>query len=231
MKKIVVIPTYNELENIVNIVLAILRLKKDYNVLIVDDNSPDGTGKIAEELSKNHKEVFVISRPKKEGLGPAYVEGFQWALKNNYDLIFQIDADFSHNPEQLPWLEKEIEKYDVVFGSRYIKWGGTLNWSKFRIMISKAGNIYARTLTGIPFCDITGGFRCFRKKVLEALELDKVKSKGYAFQIEMLYRAYKKGFKIKEYPIVFHERRVGKSKLSKFIILEAIWRVFILRFT
>lgn len=230
MKKLVIIPTYNELENVVNIVISILRLKRDYHILIVDDNSPDGTGKIAEDLAKKHKEVFVLNRTKKEGLGPAYIEGFKWAQGHKYDLIFEMDADFSHNPEQLPWLEKEISKCDVVLGSRYIKMGGTLNWSRIRILISKLGNLYARLLTGLPFTDVTSGFRCFKKEVLENIELDKIKSKGYAFQVEIIYRAYKKGFKIKEWPIVFHERRVGRSKLSKWIILEAVWRVFKLRF-
>ena len=229
MKRLVIIPTYNELENIVNIVLTVLKLRKDYHVLIIDDNSPDGTGKVADDLTRKHDEVFVIHRPKKEGLGPAYIEGFKWALERGYELIFEMDADFSHNPEHLLWFEKEIPKYDLVIGSRYVKIGGTINWSKYRILISRLGNLYARIITGMPFSDLTSGFKCFQRGVLELIDLDKIKSKGYAFQIETTYRAYKRGFRVKEIPIIFHERRVGKSKLSRQIVFEAVWKVIKLR--
>ncbi len=230
MKGVVVVPTYNERENIEELIEKTLSTSPDIDILIVDDNSPDGTGEIAEKIAKENPRVKVLHRPGKMGLGSAYVEGFKWALEKGYDFIMEMDADFSHNPEDIPRFIEKIKEYDLVIGSRYTDGVSVVNWPISRLLLSYFANIYARTVTGVPIMDLTGGFKCFRRKVLESINLDTIMSDGYAFQIEMNYRAYKKGFKITEIPIIFIERRAGSSKMSKKIVWEAFWLVWKLRF-
>ena len=230
MKGVVVVPTYNERENIEELIEKTLSTSPDIDILIVDDNSPDGTGEIAEKIAKENPRVKVLHRPGKMGLGSAYVEGFKWALKRGYDFIMEMDADFSHNPEDIPRFIEKIKEYDLVIGSRYTDGVSVVNWPISRLLLSYFANIYARTVTGVPIMDLTGGFKCFRREVLESINLDTIMSDGYAFQIEMNYRAYKKGFRITEIPIIFIERRAGSSKMSKKIVWEAFWLVWKLRF-
>lgn len=231
MKPLVIIPTFNERENIKEIVPEILDLKKGFHILIVDDNSPDGTGKMAEELSKKFSRVHVLHRENKKGLGKAYIAGFKWALKKDFDLIFEMDADGSHSPEFLPKFLKKIKDYDLVIGSRYYQGRlSVVNWDFKRVLLSVASNIYAKAVTGVPVSDALTGFKCFRRKVLESINLDKVLSEGYSFQIEMNWRAHRAGFKIGEIPIVFYERRHGKSKLSTNIIKEGLGILWKMRF-
>lgn len=229
-ENLVIIPTYNEKENIRNITKAVFE-KIDTHILIVDDNSPDGTGKIADELSENvyNGKLFVLHRERKEGLGKAYIAGFKWALARNYQYIFEMDADFSHNPDYLPQFLEKIKEYDLVIGSRYVKGGGVQNWPFFRMLISKGGSLYSRTILGIPIKDLTGGYKCFRRIVLESIDLDNLLLSGFGFQIEMNYRAYKKGFRIYELPIIFTDRILGKSKMSQKIFFEALLMVIKLR--
>lgn len=221
-KACVIIPTYNEKENIERIATAVIEQDERLSVLVVDDNSPDGTGQIADRLAGENPRVMVLHRQAKNGLGQAYIAGFKYTLEKGFDYIFEMDADFSHDPKYLPDFLKTIENYDLVLGSRYIPGGGVVNWPADRIMISKIGNIYARIITGMPIADATGGFKCFRREVLEAIDFDEVRSNGYSFQIEMSFRAYKKGFSIKEIPITFKDREDGTSKMSKKIVREAI---------
>lgn len=221
-KACVIIPTYNEKENIERITNAVLDQDERLSVLVVDDNSPDGTGQIADRMAEENARVMVLHREAKSGLGQAYIAGFKYTLEKGFDYIFEMDADFSHDPKYLPDFLKTIENYDLVLGSRYIPGGGVVNWPADRIMISKIGNIYARIITGMPVADATGGFKCFRREVLEAIDFDEVRSNGYSFQIEMSFRAYKKGFRIKEIPITFKDREDGTSKMSKKIVREAI---------
>ncbi|MBD3380841.1 MAG: glycosyltransferase [candidate division Zixibacteria bacterium] len=221
-KACVIIPTYNEKENIERITNAVLKQDERLSVLVVDDNSPDGTGQIADRKAEENARVMVLHREAKSGLGQAYIAGFKYTLKKGFDYILEMDADFSHDPKYLPDFLKTIENYDLVLGSRYIPGGGVVNWPADRIMISKIGNIYARIITGMPVADATGGFKCFRREVLEAIDFDEVRSNGYSFQIEMSFRAYKKGFRIKEIPITFKDREDGTSKMSKKIVREAI---------
>ncbi len=230
MKGVVVVPTYNEKENIEELIEKTLSTSPDIDILIVDDNSPDGTGEIAEKIAKENPRVKVLHRPGKMGLGSAYVEGFKWALEKGYDFIMEMDADFSHNPEDIPRFIEKIKEYDLVIGSRYTDGVSVVNWPISRLLLSYFANIYARTVTGVPIMDLTGGFKCFRREVLESINLDTIMSDGYAFQIEMNYRAYKKGFRITEIPIIFIERRAGSSKMSKKIVWEAFWLVWKLRF-
>ncbi|MCD6382655.1 MAG: polyprenol monophosphomannose synthase [Candidatus Hydrothermae bacterium] len=230
MKGVVVVPTYNERENIEELIEKTLSTSPDIDILIVDDNSPDGTGEIAEKIAKENPRVKVLHRPGKMGLGSAYVEGFKWALEKGYDFIMEMDADFSHNPEDIPRFIEKIKEYDLVIGSRYTDGVSVVNWPISRLLLSYFANIYARTVTGVPIMDLTGGFKCFRREVLESINLDTIMSDGYAFQIEMNYRAYKKGFRITEIPIIFIERRAGSSKMSKKIVWEAFWLVWKLRF-
>ncbi len=229
-ENLVIIPTYNEKENIRNITKAVFD-RIDTHILIVDDNSPDGTGKIADELSENEYKgrLFVLHREKKEGLGKAYVSGFKWALAREYRHIFEMDADFSHNPDYLPLFLEKIKDYDLVIGSRYVKGGGVQNWPFFRMLISKGGSLYSRTILGIPIRDLTGGFKCFRRVVLESIDLDNLLLSGFGFQIEMNYRTYKKGFRVFELPIIFTDRILGKSKMSQKIFFEALLMVIKLR--
>lgn len=229
---LVIIPTYNELENLEPIVTEVLAADPRIEVLVVDDNSPDGTGRLADQLAARDRRVHVLHREKKEGLGRAYLAGFAWALQRPYRLIFEMDADFSHDPKYLPRFLAEAEAgADVVLGSRYVEGGGTVNWGIGRRILSRGGSLYARTILGLDQRDLTGGFKCFRREVLESLELESVRSTGYAFQIELTWRAVRKGFKVVEIPIVFEDRRVGQSKMSRRIFLEAVTMVWKLRWS
>jgi dolichol-phosphate mannosyltransferase len=229
-RALVIIPTYNEASNIPQLVPQILGQDQCIDILIVDDGSPDGTGRIADGLVEENGRVHVMHREKKLGLGTAYLAGFQWALERKYDLIFEMDADFSHDPKHLPEFLSAIQDTDLVLGSRYLEGRVTVvNWPMGRLVLSYGANIYARVVTGLKLWDATGGFKCFRRHVLEAIDLDRVHSNGYAFQIEMSLRAVKKGFKIKEIPIVFVDRTDGTSKMSGRIVREAVWMVWLLR--
>lgn len=226
----VVVPTYNERENIGPLVRKLLGLGIGLEVLVVDDNSPDGTGEIAEGLSKAFREVHVLHRRRKEGLGRAYVAGFRYALEHGYDIIIQMDADFSHDPEYLPGLLDKLEEgYDLVLGSRYINGVNVVHWPMKRLLLSYLANWYSRKVTGMPVRDATGGFKVFRRKVLESLDLERISASGYAFQIETTFRAWLMGFKVCEVPIVFWERRWGESKMRFGIAWEAVWLVWKLR--
>ena len=226
----VVVPTYNERENLPELVPAILAASPELDILVVDDSSPDGTGQLADELALRDPRVRVLHRAKKEGLGRAYLAGFGEALGLGYGRILEMDADFSHSPERLPELLAASRKADVVLGSRYVPGGGTVNWGLGRRALSKGGSFYARTILGLGVRDLTGGFKCFHREVLEKLDLASVRSSGYAFQIELTYRAVRRGFKVVEVPITFVDRRVGKSKMSRRIVAEALWMVWKLRF-
>ncbi len=227
---LIIIPTYNERDNLEPLTAAIFA-QGPYHLLIVDDGSPDGTGALAETLAARHPgRVFVLHRPGKLGLGSAYLAGFRWGLARDYDLIFEMDADFSHDPRHLPQFLAVIRRgADVVLGSRYIRGGGTRNWSPLRQMLSRGGSLYARLILGLPLHDLTGGFKCFRREVLAALDLDHVASNGYGFQIELTYQAWRRGFRIVETPIVFEDRRVGQSKMHGGIVREALLMVWRLR--
>ena len=227
MKTLIIIPTYNELENLRPLLQEIFSYAPETDVLIVDDNSPDGTGKLADEIHNENPQVHVLHRAGKLGLGTAYIAGFKYAVAHDYDAAFEMDADFSHDPRYLPNFLKAIEHADLVIGSRYIPGGGTPNWSFLRRFISGGGNIFARFMLGIPVQDCTAGFRCYRCQVLESIDLDTIQSQGYAFQVEMAYRVMRQGFKIVETPIVFMDRRIGKSKMSRKIVIEAF--IYVLR--
>lgn len=230
-KAIVIVPTYNERENIPKIVPLILAQDERIDVLVVDDNSPDGTGDLVDAMAAENSRVHVLHRANKEGLGKAYLAGFQWALARPYSYIFEMDADFSHDPQHLPEFLSAIKNADLVLGSRYRDGKVTVvNWPITRLLLSYAANIYARRVTGLRLWDATGGFKCFRREVLEAIPLEQVRSNGYAFQIEMSFRAWKKKFRIAEIPIVFHDRTEGESKMSKQIVREAVWMVWRLRY-
>jgi len=227
----VVLPTYNEAGKIESFVAAVLKeLQAAGRVLIVDDNSPDGTGEIADRLAERHDGVTVLHRPRKEGLGPAYVAGFRQALDEGAGLILQMDADFSHDPAYLPLLLETAEGADLAIGSRYVGGGGVSDWSLLRRVVSRGGSAYARAVLGVEVRDLTGGFKCFRREVLESIRLETVSALGYAFQIETTYRAVQAGFSVAEIPIVFSDRRVGESKMSRAIVAEAAWRVPLMRF-
>jgi dolichol-phosphate mannosyltransferase len=229
-RALVIVPTYNERFNIARLIPAILAQDPSLEVLVVDDGSPDGTGAIVDGIAANNARVHVIHRASKLGLGTAYIKGFRWALERKYDLVFEMDADFSHNPERLPEFLEAIRESDVVLGSRYQNGHvNVVNWPMSRLFLSYAANIYARFVTGLPIFDTTGGFKCFRRNVLESIDLNSVKSNGYAFQIEMSYRAWKRGFQLFEIPIIFVDRTEGVSKMSKKIVREAIWMVWRLR--
>jgi dolichol-phosphate mannosyltransferase len=229
-RALVVIPTYNERGNIERIIAAVLAQDARLEVLVVDDGSPDGTGEIVDSIAGSNPKVHAIHRAGKLGLGTAYLAGFKWALEQNYDFVFEMDADFSHDPVHLPQFLEAIRNADLVLGSRYRKGKVTVvNWPMSRLMLSYAANLYARVVTGLPLDDCTGGFKCFRRYVLEAIDLDSVRSNGYAFQIEMSFRAWQNGYRIVEIPIVFVDRTEGESKMSKKIIREAVWMVWRLR--
>jgi dolichol-phosphate mannosyltransferase len=232
LEKIVIIPTYNEKENIANILQAIFALNQGFHVLVIDDSSPDGTAKIVQELqSKYPTQLFLELRKGKSGLGTAYIHGFKWAIAHDYDFIFEMDADFSHNPKDLQRLYEACKHYgsDVAIGSRYVKGGGNVNWPKNRVLLSKGGSLYTRLITWMPVRDPTAGFVCYKKEVLESINLDEIHFVGYAFQIEMKFAAWKLGFKIKEVPIIFEDRKFGSSKMNKGIIKEGILGVLNLR--
>ena len=229
MDSLVIIPTYNENDNIESIIKEVLNQGKEFEVLIVDDNSPDGTGDTVKKIQKNKKNrIHLIQRDKKSGLGSAYITGFKWALENNYDFIFEMDADFSHNPSNLITLREILkkEKMDLVIGSRYKNGVNVINWPMSRLILSYCANIFAKKVTGVPLSDLTSGFKGIRRNVLEKLDFKKIDAEGYGFQIEIHFYSYWKGFKIKEIPIVFIERRSGNSKMSKKIIWEAFWLVW-----
>jgi dolichol-phosphate mannosyltransferase len=227
----VILPTYNEAENLERIVIAVLQQLPDSGrVLVVDDNSPDGTGAIADRLADSNESVSVLHRPRKEGLGPAYLAGFHVALDAGAQRIVEMDADFSHDPAYLPKLIGAAEHYDLVIGSRYVPGGGVTEWGPVRRFISRGGSSYARIALGLPIRDLTGGFKCFRREVLEAINLDTIQARGYAFQVETTYRAIRAGFRVVEIPIVFRDRADGTSKMSRSIVAEAMWRVPSMRF-
>ncbi len=230
-KPLVCLPTYNEAGNLRPMVAAVLASVPQVDVLVVDDNSPDGTGAIADELAAADPRVKVLHRAGKEGLGKAYLAAFAWALARDYGLVLEMDCDFSHNPKYLPGMLAAAEEADLVLGSRYVEGGGTVNWGALRKLISRGGSLYARTILGLSVRDLTGGFKCFRREVLEGLDLPTVQCSGYAFQIELTYRAVRKGFRVAEIPIVFEDRRVGKSKMSRRILLEAVRKVWSIRFS
>jgi len=230
MKTLIIIPTYNEIDNLRPLLEQTFTYAPATDVLIVDDNSPDGTGKLADEIHGENAQVQVIHRAGKLGLGTAYIAGFMYAIEHGYDAAFEMDADFSHDPRYLPDFLKKIEDADLVIGSRYVPGGATPNWSFMRRFISGGGNIYTRVLLGTKIHDWTAGYRCYRRYVLESINLESIKSQGYAFQIEMAYRVTRKGFKTVETPIVFMDRRVGKSKMSRKIFIEGFTYVLRARF-
>ncbi len=223
MKSLIIVPTYNELENIRRLLPELMALDPDVRVLVVDDNSPDGTGKLADELAAENERISVLHRPGKLGLGSAYVAGFKYAIQQNVDCVFEMDADFSHDPAMIPRFLEQIASCDVVIGSRYISGINVVNWPMSRLLLSYFANIYTRVVTGMTIRDTTAGYKCFRREVLEHIELDEVRSDGYAFQIEMNFRCWRKGYRIREIPIIFVDRRSGTSKLSRGVINEAVW--------
>src|SRR6476469_8607818 len=229
-RSLVIIPTYNEKENAAKIISAVLSQDPSIDILIVDDGSPDGTGALVDAIAASEPRVHVLHRASKLGLGTAYLAGFQWALERDYAFVFEMDADFSHAPEKIPEFLEAIKDADLVIGSRYQNGQvNVVNWPMSRLFLSYSANIYARQVTGVPVFDATGGFKCFRREVLEAIDLSRVRSNGYAFQIEMSYRAWKRNFRIAEIPIVFVDRTEGTSKMSRSIVREAVWMVWRLR--
>ena len=225
-RALVVIPTFNEAVNLPVIVPRVLKEDPRLEVLVVDDNSPDGTGVMADEMARDNPRIHALHRAGKMGLGTAYITGFKWALERGYDYVFEMDADFSHDPGHLPEFLKAIEDADVVLGSRYLEGKVTIvNWPMSRLMLSYFANVYARWFTGLKVWDLTGGFKCFRRRVLETIDLSQVGSNGYAFQIEMSMRAWRKGFRLREIPIVFVDRAEGQSKMNRAIVREAVWKV------
>ncbi len=229
-KAVVVVPTYNEAENVGRLLPLILEQDPRLSVLVVDDSSPDGTADVVKGLPEFGDRILILERPRKEGLGAAYIAGFQWILANtDFEAVFEMDADFSHDPAALPLFLEHIETHDLVLGSRYLHGITVVNWPLRRLVLSVGANMYARWVTGLPIKDSTGGFKCFRRTTLEQLPLDRIKSDGYSFQIEMNYHCWKRGLTIKEIPIMFVDRQVGVSKMSKRIILEAMFMVWTLR--
>lgn len=232
MKSLVVIPTYNEADSIPELIPGILSQPGGFEILVVDDNSPDGTARIVESLAASDSRIHLLRRPGKMGLGSAYIAGFRWALERDYRVIFEMDADFSHDPSALPGFMDAIRDADLVLGSRYLCGVTVVNWPLRRLILSYTANAYSRLLTGLPLADGTGGFKAFRRETLEAIDLSRVRSDGYSFQIEMSFLAYRMGFRLKEIPIIFADRRVGISKMNRRIIFEAtwmVWRLFFIR--
>jgi dolichol-phosphate mannosyltransferase len=227
VRTLIVVPTYNEIENLKSLAEAIFQVvPSNIEVLVVDDGSPDGTGKLADSIAKQNQRFHVLHRAKKMGLGTAYVNGFRWGMEKGFDAFIEMDADFSHNPKYLTEMIKLLTSNDVVIGSRYVRGGGTVNWGWGRRVLSRGGSFYSRLILGATIRDFTGGFNGWQKPVLEAVNLDTLKSDGYSFQIELKYRAFLQGFKIIEFPIVFEDRKVGKSKMNRRIVLEALRRVW-----
>ncbi len=231
MKVLIVTPTYNEAENLERLFNEVFSVVPDVHMLIVDDNSPDGTGKMADERAAEDERVHVLHREGKLGLGTAYIAGFKWALERDYTHIFEMDADLSHQPKYLPDFLEKAKDHQLVLGSRAIKGGGTEGWGPGRKFLSRGGTLYTRSILWLPYTDLTGGFKCFHREVLERLDLDTVRSEGYAFQIELTWRAHKLGYKIGEVPIIFPDRTEGQSKMSKGIFMEAVTMVWRLRFS
>jgi len=230
LRTLIVIPTYNEIENLRDLVVAaLIAAPKNVDLLIVDDNSPDGTGKLADELVSENNRVHVLHRPGKMGLGTAYVNGFKWGLDKGYEALVEMDADFSHNPRYLGEMFNRLKTHDVVIGSRYVPGGGTVNWGIGRKILSRGGSLYSRLILGAPIRDFTGGFNGWKRHVLEDVEIGTLRSDGYSFQIELKYRAFKRGYKITEFPIIFEDRKVGKSKMNRRIVFEALARVWSFR--
>lgn len=229
-KAIIVVPTYNEYENVERLVGEIHRFQPQVNILFVDDSSPDGTSDLIKKIQQENSNIYLLERQGKMGLGSAYIAGFKFALEKGFEYIFEMDADFSHDPKEIPNFLEAIELYDLVLGSRYIKGVNVVNWPLKRLLLSYFANMYTRIITGISVRDSTGGFKCFRRQVLEGIDLNNIKSNGYAFQIEINFKAWKKGFRLKEIPIIFIDRVFGQSKLSKKIMWEAIFLVWKLRF-
>ncbi len=227
---LVVIPTYNERENAENIARAVLQACPQGDLLFVDDNSPDGTGRLADEMAAREPRIQVLHRPGKQGLGRAYIAGFQWALERHYEFIFEMDADFSHNPTDVPRILAAAQESDLALGSRYVGGIRVINWPLNRLILSKGAAHYVQLITGMPFSDPTGGFKCYRRAVLQAIDLNKIRSNGYSFQIEMTHTTWRLGFRIVEVPITFEERRSGQSKMSSDIVREALWMTWKLLF-
>jgi dolichol-phosphate mannosyltransferase len=228
-KTLVVTPTYDEAQNIESFIARVLAQSPDIEVLVVDDNSPDGTGNLVERLQKMNSRIHLIRRAGKMGLGTAYVEGFRYAIEKKFDLVCEMDADFSHDPDELPKFIAKMDGCDLALGSRYTGGVRVINWPIRRLILSYAANVYTRVITGMPLKDATGGFKCFKREVLEAIDLRKIRSNGYAFQIEMNFRAWSKGFRLCEHPIIFFERASGVSKMSKKIVYEAVFMVWNLK--
>lgn len=222
---LVIVPTYNERDSLPKIVQRVRTSVPEASVLIADDNSPDGTGAVADALARDDRQIQVMHRQSKQGLGAAYIAGFTWGLGNGFDVLVEMDADGSHQPEQLPRLLSALRDADLVLGSRWVAGGGTLNWSKGREVLSRGGNLYTRTMLGVPLYDATGGYRAFRSDTLRGIDLHTVASQGYCFQVDLAWRAVQRGFIVKEVPITFVEREVGSSKMSRAIVAEALWRV------
>lgn len=229
MKKLVIIPTYNELENIRELVPTLLELKESFDILVVDDNSPDGTAAWVQEFSKTRDRVHLLLRAKKQGLGKAYIAGFKWGLERKYEALIEMDADFSHAPQDLVKVLQALNNHPVVIGSRYVPGGKTVNWGFLRKLISRGGSLYSRLVLGYPTKDWTGGFNGWHAQVLKDIDLDSIQSNGYSFQIELKYKAQKKGYTVCEVPITFEDRRVGQSKMSMKIVLEAFYKVWMIR--
>lgn len=229
MQTLIILPTYNEVDNLERLAKEILSVLPQTHILVIDDNSSDRTGKLAERLAQKDKRIKVITRAKKSGLGSAYILGFKYALNHAYDFTFEMDADFSHNPSYLRDFLSNAPRYNLILGSRYIKGGGVIEWGVWRRALSYAANLYARLILGLPYRDLTGGFKCYSREALKNLRLDGIISEGYVFQIETTYRVHRRGLTIKEIPIVFRGRRKGKSKISRRICFEAIWKVPLLR--
>jgi dolichol-phosphate mannosyltransferase len=225
-KTVIIIPTYNEASNVEPMSKTVLEVASDVHILFVDDNSPDGTGQLIDQLVEADERIHVLHRMEKDGLGRAYIAGFKWALENGYDLIFEMDCDFSHSPNDIPRIREAVKGADLAIGSRYVGGVRVLNWPLHRLLLSRGAGIYVHLITGLPLTDPTGGFKCFTRRVLEAIELDKVVSNGYSFQVELNHKAWLLGCKIKEVPIVFEERHAGTSKMSNKIIVEALWMVW-----
>jgi dolichol-phosphate mannosyltransferase len=229
-KILVVTPTYNESENIVRLIPAVLAQSGEIEILVVDDHSPDGTAGLVKEIMRDNPRIHLLERPAKMGLGTAYVAGFKYALAKGFDVVFEMDADFSHDPGEIPTFLARIESADLVLGSRYTGGVRILNWPMQRLLLSYFANVYTRIMTRLPVADATGGFKCFRRAVLEAINLDTIRSNGYAFQIEMSFKAWKKGFRVVEIPIIFIDRQIGSSKMSKHIVYEAFFMLWKLPF-
>ena len=225
-KTLIVVPTYNERDNLPPLVERLLKLAVPVDLLVVDDNSPDGTGKLADELAAKHPQVHVLHREKKEGLGRAYCAGFDWALKQNYEFIMEMDGDFSHNPDDIPRFIEAAQNADLVLGSRYKNGIRVINWPMKRLLLSTTAAQYVQIITGMPFSDPTGGFKCFSRRALEAVNLAEVRSNGYSFQIELTHKIWRKGMRVAEVPIIFTDRFQGTSKMSKKIVREALWMVW-----